>query len=298
MMATPSAYMHIMVSSHLRGILSMAAAIAAFSLMDLAMKQLVGTYPAMQVTYLRAAASLPLLLAFTAIFGQWRDMLPTRWALHLLRGALGVAMLWAFVQSVRFLSLADAYSIYMSAPLLITALSMPFLGEHVGWRRWTAVVVGMLAVILILQPTGTSVVTTGGLLALASAFLYAVSAITIRILSRTDSAAATVIWAIATIAILGGVLSIPGWVPLQPEHWTWIACLGLSGAVGQHFITAAFRCAPASVIAPLEYTALLWGMGFDWLFWSTTPSARMLTGASIIVASGLYVIYREAQGKD
>jgi len=284
-----------MASSHLRGILSMAAAVASFSLMDLAMKQLVAVYPAMQVTFLRAAASLPLLLAATGFFGEWRDLIPKRWGLHILRGVLGVAMLWAFVQSVSILSLADAYSIYMSAPLLITALSMPILGEYVGWRRWIAVVVGLLGVIVILRPTGANVITTGGLLALGSAFIYAVSAVTIRILSRTDSAAATVAWAISTIAIIGGVLAIPTWVPLRGEHWPWIVCLGISGALGQHFITAAFRRAPASVIAPLEYTALLWGMSFDWIFWSTTPSARMLSGAAIIVASGLYVIYREKQ---
>lgn len=284
-----------MSSSHLRGILTMTAAVAAFSLMDLAMKQLVAAYPAMQVTFLRAAASLPLLLAATACFGKWRDLVPKRWGLHVLRGVLGVAMLWAFVQSVSILSLADAYAIYMSAPLLITALSMPILGEHVGWRRWTAVVVGLLGVIVILRPTGANVITTGGLLALGSAFIYAVSSVTIRILSRTDSAAATVVWAIATVAIVGGVLAIPVWVPLRAEHWPWIACLGISGALGQHFVTAAFRCAPASVIAPLEYTALLWGMSFDWIFWSTTPSARMLGGAAIIVASGLYVIFREKQ---
>lgn len=284
-----------MASTQFRGILSMACAVASFSVMDVAMKHLAASYPAMQVTFLRAIASLPLLLLAAGLMGQWRDLRPKRWQLHLLRGVLGVGMLWSFVEAVRFLSLADAYSIYMSAPLLITALSVPILGEHVGWRRWTAVVVGLLGVIVVLKPSGASVMTVGGLLALGSALLYAVSAVTIRVLLRTDSAAATVVWTLSTIAAVSGVLAIASWTPVQPQHWLWIAVLGITGALGQHFITAAFRQAPVSVVAPLEYTALLWGMSFDWIFWATTPSARMLTGAAIIVASGLYVIYREGR---
>jgi drug/metabolite transporter (DMT)-like permease len=271
----------------------MLAAVATFSVMDVCMKLLVETYPPMQVTFLRGAASLPFLLCATAMFGRWALLIPRRWALHALRGVLGVATLWFFVKSVSLLSLADAYAIFMSAPLLITALSVPLLGEHVGWRRWIAVFVGLAGVLIVLKPSGAGVVTLGGLAALVAAIGYALSVLTIRLLSRTDTGPATVFWSLALITIMSGLLAIVGWVPLKLEHAGWIVALGLTGASGQYFITEAFRRAPPPVIAPLEYTALAWGMLFDLVLWSTVPGLRMLSGAAIIVASGLYVIHRE-----
>jgi drug/metabolite transporter (DMT)-like permease len=282
-----------MQSSNLRGILSMIIAVAAFSVMDATMKRLVETYPPMQVTFMRATASLPFLLLVTGLWGRWQDLIPRRIGLHLLRGCLGVAMLWLFVYSVRFLSLADAYTIYMSAPLLITALAVPFLGERVGWRRWLAVLVGLIGVIVVLKPSGTGLITMGGLAALASAVLYAISAITIRILSRTDTGAAIIFWVLLFIALISGAFAAFEWTALRQEHAYLIFGVGLFGAIGQHFITYAFRQASPAVVAPIEYTALLWGLMFDWLLWLTLPNARMLVGASIIVASGLYIIYRE-----
>jgi drug/metabolite transporter (DMT)-like permease len=278
---------------HLRGILSMLAAVATFSMMDVTMKHLVATYPAMQVTFLRGIASLPLLIGAVGLFGAWRNLVPQRWGLHVLRGLLSVVTLWGFVYSVSLLSLADAYTIFMSAPLLITALSMPLLGERVGARRWAAVLVGLCGVVLVLKPSGAQWITIGGIAALVSALGYALNAITIRLLSRTDTGSATVVWALVIMTTIAGLVSMRTWVPIAPEAWPWIVAMGIFGALGQYFITEAFRRAPPPVIAPLEYTALAWGMLFDWVIWTTAPSARMLLGAGIIVASGLYVIHRE-----
>ena len=283
-----------MQSSNLRGIGAMLLAVATFAMMDVTMKKLVESYPSMQVTFLRGAASLPFLFGATALFGTWRDLIPKRWLLHILRGLLAVATLVFFIYAVSQLSLADTYAIFMSAPLLITALSVPMLGEKVGWRRWVAVLVGLCGVLVVLRPSGTGLITIGGLAALASALGYALGAITIRVLIRTDSSAATIMWTLLFLTIAAGVFSITNWKALQWEqHWPWIVGLGVSGALGQYFMTHAFRLTSPSVVAPLEYTALMWGMLFDWLLWMTTPSARMLLGASIIVSSGLYVIYRE-----
>ena len=271
----------------------MLAAVATFSMMDVTMKQLVATYPAMQVTFMRGLASLPLLITAIAVFGQLKDLKPRRWGLHLARGLLSVVTLWGFIYSVSMLSLADAYTIFMSAPLLITALSVPFLGEKVGIKRWMAVLVGICGVILVLNPSGASLITIGGIAALVSALGYAISALTIRILSKTDTGAATVVWALTIMTVISGLWSWSGWIPIASKDWLWILGLGISGALGQYFITEAFRRAPPPVIAPLEYTALAWGLFFDWVIWATAPSARMLTGAGIIVASGIYVIHRE-----
>jgi drug/metabolite transporter (DMT)-like permease len=282
-----------MPATNVRGILFMLAAVATFSVMDVTMKRLVETYPPMQVTFLRGAAALPFLLAATALFGRWALLVPRRWGLHLVRGVLGVATLWFFVKSVSLLSLGDAYAIFMSAPLLITALSVPLLGEHVGWHRWAAILAGLIGVIVVLKPSGAGLVTLGGLSALTAAIGYALSVLLIRVLSRTDTGPATVFWSLALVAATSGVLAIIDWVPIRWEHAGWIVMLGVTGASGQYFITEAFRRAPPPVIAPLEYTALAWGMLFDLMLWSTTPSGRMLAGAAIIVASGLYVIHRE-----
>lgn len=279
--------------AHLRGIFCMLAAVATFAMMDVTLKRLAETYPVMQVTFLRGAASLPLLLVGNALFGHWKDVLPRRWPLHVVRGCLSLAVMLCFVYSVSILSLADAYTIFMSAPLLITALSVPMLGEQVGWRRWAAVVVGMVGVFVVLKPTGSGVITLGGVAALVAALGYAFNAILIRVISRTESAAATTVLSLLFLTLVSGVISMAGWVPLQRGHWPWIAALGMFGAIGQHLFTLAFRRTPAGVLAPLEYTALLWGVLFDWLLWTVAPGARMLTGAAIIVASGLYVIYRE-----
>lgn len=271
----------------------MLAAVTTFAVMDVLMKRLVEDYPAMQVTFLRGAASLPFLIAATALLGRWRDLIPKRWPLHIMRGFLSVALLWCFVYAMGQLSLANAYAIFMSAPLLIVALSVPILGERVGWRQWLAVLAGLVGVIIVLKPSGAGLVTIGGLAALASAIGYAVSAITIRILSRTDSSAATVFWSLLFLTIISGAIASVRWVPVQWDHWPLIAGLGLSGALGQHFITEAFRLAPPPVVAPLEYTALAWGLLYDWLLWATVPGLRMLAGAFVIVASGIYVIHRE-----
>ncbi len=271
----------------------MLAAVATFSIMDVTMKRLVEFYPAIQVTFLRGATSLPLLLAATGLLGRWGDLVPRRWLLHLARGLLGVFVLWAFVYAVKLLTLGDAYSIFMSAPLIITALSVPMLGERVGWRRWLAVCIGLAGVFIILKPSGNHWISLGGLAALAASIGYAINVLTIRILSRSDSADATIFWPLAILAAVSGAIAAPSWVPLRPEHAGWLLVLGASGAIAQHLITYAFRRATPAVLAPLEYTALTWAMLFDYVIWSTSPSLRMLSGAAIIVASGLYIFQRE-----
>lgn len=280
-------------TSNLHGVIAMLFATACFAVMDVCIKRLVESYPAVQVTFLRGASSLPFLLAAVGVFGQWRDLKPRRWGLHLLRGVLGFMVLWLFVFSVKFLSLGDAYAIFMSAPLLITALSMPILHERVGWRRWTAVVIGLIGVLITIKPTGGGWISIGGLAAFGAALGYAFNAITIRVLKQSDTSAATIVWALTILTLLSGAASIPVWQSLRVEHWGWITAMGVAGALGQHFITSAFRSTSPSVIAPLEYTALAWAMAFDLALWSVLPTSHMLLGATIIVASGIYVFRRE-----
>jgi drug/metabolite transporter (DMT)-like permease len=286
-----------MASANFRGILAMLAAVATFAVMDVCMKRLVETYPAIQVTFLRGVASLPFLLLATGVFGHWGNLVPRRWTLHLARGLLGVIVLWLFVYAVKLLSLGDAYSIFMSAPLLITALSVPMLRETVGWRRWIAVCVGLVGVLIILRPSGNSWISLGGMAAFAAAAGYAINTLTIRILAHSDTADATILWPLVILAAVSGIIAVPSWHPVSWHHAGWILTLGVSGAIAQHLITYAFRRAVPAVLAPLEYTALAWAMVFDYVIWSTSPTGRMLFGAAIIVASGLYVFQRERRAE-
>jgi len=248
----------------------------------------------MQVTFLRGIASWPLLLAALVGFGRLRELAAGPWSMHLIRSVLGVGTLVFFVYAVNILSLADAYAIFMCAPLLITALSVPLLRERVDLRRWLAVGVGLSGVLLVLRPSGQGLLTLGGLAALAAALGYALSVVTIRMMAQTYSGAATALWYLVGLSAISGLIAWPAWQPLQWHDWPWLVLVGITGALGQYLITEAFRRAPATVVAPLEYTALGWGILFDWLLWIVTPSLRMLLGAAVIVASGLYVIHRQA----
>ena len=276
-----------------RAIALMLACVAVFSLMDATLKTLSAHYPPFQVAALRGASSLPWLLAWALLSAGIRPLLRVRWPLHLLRGALGIMMMAAFVHALRTLPLSTAYSIFFVAPLLITALSVPFLGEHVGPRRWIAIAIGFAGVLVVLRPTSAGVLTTAGLAVLLAALGYAVSAITVRVLARTDSTQAMVVWLMTLMALGAGLLAWPQWVPLRLEHAWLILGLGIAGAFGQWAITEAFRLGEASLLAPLEYTALLWGVLLDATLWGVLPDAVTWLGAGIIVASGLYLLRRE-----
>jgi drug/metabolite transporter (DMT)-like permease len=276
-----------------RGVLAMFVAVAAFSFMDALLKLFSAHYPALQVSAMRAAASLPFVIAPLLWRGRLADLKPHRPGLHLLRGLLGVVMLTTFIFALREQSIAEVYAIYMAAPLLIVLLAALTLGERVDLGRWLAIAVGMVGVLVILRPSTSGLELLAGLAAVVSSLCYAIAAITARLLTRTDRSSAMVFSFLGIIAVVCGALAAPGWVPIQPQHWAWIAGVGLLGTIGQHYITEAFRWAPASTVAPIEYTALLWGIGIDWVFWTTQPSAAMLAGATLVIGAGLYVAWRE-----
>jgi drug/metabolite transporter (DMT)-like permease len=278
---------------NLRAVILMLAAVGLFSIMDAGLKILSPHYPAMQVAALRGLSSLPLIVVYVAWRGQLPSMLRVRWSLHVLRGVLAVTMLASFTFALRTLPLAEAYSIFFVAPLLITVLSMPFLGERVGRARWWAIVVGFVGVLVVLRPTGAGMYSLAGLAVLAAAACYSISAITVRIIGRTDNNESLVFWMVLMLSVGASALAAPHWTAIQSQHWPVIAGIGVIGFVAQLAITEAFRRGEASFNAPLEYSALAWGAGLDWLLWKTLPDAITLIGAGIIVASGIYLIRGE-----
>lgn len=279
-----------------RGIVMMLLAVGLLSLMDAGLKELAATYPAMQVAALRAAASWPIVAVWVFTQMAPRELLQVRWPLHLLRGALGVGMISAFVYGVRALPLTTAYTLFFVAPLIITLLSRPFLGEKIGAHRWVAIVGGFAGVLVAMRPDTEGMASWASLAVLVAALGYAISAITVRVLARSDGTPKMVFWLLTLIALGAGALAAPGWVALKPEHWWLVAGVGVVGAAGQFTITEAFARGEASVIAPLEYTALVWGLAFDALVWQVLPGASTWVGAAIIVVAGVYLI-RAERGK-
>ncbi|HXT52514.1 MAG TPA: DMT family transporter [Thermoanaerobaculia bacterium] len=271
----------------------MVVAVGVLSLMDAAMKWLSPHYPPLQVAAMRGMASLPIVIGWLALHGGLGQVVRVRWGLQIARGLMSVLMLTCFVYAVRALPLADAYSIFFVSPLLITAMSVPFLGEHVDTRRWAAIAVGLLGVLVVLRPTGAGTLTLAGIAALIAAACYSLSAITMRVLGRTDTTGSMMFWFTTLVALGAGALAAPGWVPLRPEHWPVLAFVAVVGALGQYAVTEAFRRGEASVVAPFEYTAIGWGVGLDWVLWSTLPQPRMFAGAAIVIAAGMYLLHRE-----
>jgi drug/metabolite transporter (DMT)-like permease len=277
-----------------RGIAAMLIATAVFSVMDTGLKLLSPHYPAVQVTALRSLVSLPLVLAYVAWRGGFRQAFAVRWPLHLVRGVLGIVIVSAFTLGVRRLPLAEAYSLFFVAPILITALSAAILKDRVEPARWLAVAVGLAGVLVVLRPTGAGVVTLGGLAVLAAAAGYAVSAIIVRILGRTDSADSLVLWPSVMMSVGATAAAVPGWVEVQSNHATVLAGIAVSGFIGQIALTEAFRESEPSAVAPFEYTAMAWGLTVDWVLWKTLPDAWTWLGAAIIIGTGIHLLRREA----
>ena len=279
--------------SNLRGILAMLVAVFMLTLMDAGLKTLSPHYPATQVAAMRALFSLPLVVAYVV----WRRAVSTlwkvRWPLHLLRGVLGIAMLSLFAFALRDLPLSGAYAIFFVAPLLITLLSVPVLGERVDRARWVAIAVGLLGVLVVLRPTGEGMLTVGGLAVLVAALCYAVSAVMVRVVSRTDSSESQVFWLMAIVGLGAGALAWPGWVGIRLDDAWVLLGVAVTGFFGQLAITEAFRHGEASAIAPFEYSALAWALVLDWGLWRTLPDGFTLLGAAIIIASGVYLVRHE-----
>jgi drug/metabolite transporter (DMT)-like permease len=281
-------------SERLRGIGYMVAAVFVFSIMDSLMKRLSSHYAPLQISCLRCLSSWLFLLPPITWQRAWGTLRPRNPPLHLFRAALGVVMLGAFVFAVHRLSLAQTYSLFLAAPLLMTALSVPIHGEKVPAKRWLAIMTGLCGVLVILQPWGAGSFSMIAAAAAAVATIcYSLSALTVRTLGRSNSSMSMVFWYLMLVSVGSGLLALGDWRPVQSSDWGWLFGIGVTGALGQMWLTDAFRRAPPSVVGPFEYTAILWAFAIDWIFWSASPSLSLIVGACIVVASGVFVILDE-----
>ena len=276
----------------LRGILSMLLAVALFAGMDAVIKHLSPTFPVMQIVFFRSLfAFLPIGLLL------WREgglaaLRTNRPFEHAKRSIFGVMSLVCFVYAFGRMPLAEVVAIGFSAPLFITALSVPLLGEAVGWRRWSAVLVGFAGVLVMVRP-GAGVFAPAALVALAAALFYAFAMIFIRSLGRSEGTGCIAFYFMLACLVVGAVFMPFQWVTPRAADWPALAALGLLGGFAQLFITAAFRLAPAALVAPFDYSSMIHVTILGYVFWGEVPDAPLFVGAAIVVASGIYILHRE-----
>ncbi len=294
------------------GIPYLVAGIAVFSVQDLILKLLSGTYPLSEAMVLRSLTAFPLLLVLVRLSGGYGTLFTPGWRRMVARGFMMFLAYTAYYLALAALPLATTVAFYFTAPLFITVFSVLLLKETVGPRRWVAVAVGFGGVLVMVRP-GTDLFDWAALLALFSGLSYALSMIAARYLGPTETAAALAFWGNVVFlgcAILMAVLFghgafaaethpslgflFRGWVtPTARDLALMVAC-GAIAAAGLTLLTQAYRVSASAVVAPFEYTAMIWGVVWGWLFWRDWPDAAGWTGILVIVGAGLYVLYREA----
>lgn len=262
------------------------------STMDVVIKILVEDFSSFQVVFLRCAMSFPLFAGWILIRDRSRFRTAYPWG-HLVRALLGVVMLYAVGECFREMQLADAYTLFFAAPLLITLLSGPVLGEPAGAFRIFAAVVGFGGVLIVLSPSGDGWITYGALMGLIGMVAYSFTTLLLRRLGSRDGTVTIAFWFITIVGLISAVFAFPQWQPITQEHWVPLIILGISGAGGQVLLTAAFRRASVAVVAPLDYTHMIWAVVYGMTIWGYLPGWRVWVGAAVIILSGIFITYRE-----
>ena len=276
----------------LRGIVLMLLAMAVFVLIDATAKYLARSLPVMQIVWARSAFAL----LFTLLLLRGRKfstlMVTRRPGLQLMRSGFQFASTIFFFTALKYIPLADAIAIAFAAPLLITALSVPILGEQVGIRRWLAVAVGFLGVLVVIRP-GIGVMEWAMLLPLCTAFTSALYQINTRSLAQTDDATTTLWYTALTGTVISSAFMPFVWEWPDAKGWALMALLGALGTTGHFLIINAYGRAPAATLAPFIYTQLVWSIGVGYALFANLPDEFTLLGAAIVAASGIYTAYRE-----
>ena len=296
-----------------RGILLLLGGIFIFSIQDVIVRTVSGTYPVLEFVFIRSVFSILPVLALVVLDGGLPALRVRRPWLHLLRGILMLAAYTTYFLAVASAPLATVVAIFFSAPLILTARSALILREAVGIRRWSAVLAGFGGVMLILQPSDGIAFAPGALIAIVSAVFYALSMIIARRLGKVDSGVSMVASQSLVYLLLAGLagLTMQGFDPPADAYpaiafllrdWVMptsfdlglMAICGLIAAAGFYGLTQAYRVAPTSVVAPFEYTGMIWGIVWGYAFWGEIPGVPTWSGIAVIVGAGLYVLHREA----
>lgn len=279
------------------GILLMCAGVACLCVNDAIAKALTATYSPVQILLLRNVLALPFALAVALRMGGRAALLSHRPAAHLLRGVLWLCAAAMFFTSFIYLELAEATALIFAMPVFVTAVSALVLRETVGWRRWSAVIVGFCGVLVVVRP-GAGTFQPASLLPVATAFVYALLMLSARWVDRRESVWTMMLYLVGSGALLSAFVAPFFWVTPRPEDLWLFFGIALFGTVGITLMTQAFRLAPAAVVAPFDYTALVWATLLGWLLWNEIPDSATYLGAAIIIASGIYIVWRERRAEN
>ena len=281
--------------STLQALIYMATGVFFFSVLDAVTKFLGEGYGTWQLVLLSRIC--PLIAACVIMYrttGRCFGFRTTFLTTHLMRSVLVVATTWTFYECLRYLQLADAIAIAFAAPLFMTSLSGPLLHERVGPRRWAAVAIGFIGVIIALRP-GQHGVTWGAILALIAAITYALGQLWLRPLSGKEQNYNIIFYATLFSGLAAVIPAILEWKSPSARDWLLFLIQGSCSTIGQLCMIRAFKIGEASLLAPLEYTALFWATILGYIFWGDLPTIQVLVGAAVIIASSLYIAHREAQ---
>lgn len=278
-----------------RAITSIVVAMFLFTVLDALVKLLAARgYSTWQLVFCRSLFSFVVILPLVAVNGGVRVLVTRHYRRHLVRGVTGMGALWFWFYAYREIPLADAYALGFTAPLFMTALSTLLLREPVGLHRWSAVVAGLIGVLVMVRP-GSGVFEAGAPFVLISALLYALAMIQLRGLGATETTIATVFYFTLFCTVVSAAsLPVTGRLPAHWDDAALLVAIGLLGGVAQLFLTEAYRSAPVSIVAPFDYTAMVWAVLLGIALFGERPGWPVLTGAAVVIASGLYILHRES----
>lgn len=277
---------------HQRAILVMCAGVAFLVMSDAAAKLLLAAYDPLQILFVRSLVAAPVMLALVLRFDGARALRSPHLGLHALRGLLYIGAVAAFYASLQSLSLAVATSLIFTAPLFITAFSALILKDRIRWHHWAAVLAGFAGALIVIRPGGDTF-QAAALFALAAAAIYAVMMISARWIGTGDSYRTMTFYLTLFPGLYSSFVLFTPWPALAPGDPWLFAATALCGTLGVSLISQAFRMGPAPVVAPFDYTALVWASLLGWLIWGTVPDVWVYAGAAVIIASGIYLILKD-----
>jgi drug/metabolite transporter (DMT)-like permease len=271
------------------GIVYVCASMVLSAVMSVGIKWLSDIYPAVELTFFRSLFGFIPVVVFVGRGGGVATLHTQRPWSHFMRSTVWVASFICSFLSLHFLTLANSVAFSFLAPLFMTMLSVPMLGEKVGIHRWGAVVFGFVGVLFMARPDG-AVFQLGTIFGIANALFWAVGSLSVRQLTRTESTASITFYTHLFSTLLLGIA--------LPFFWQGLLAmggLGLLGGISQYWTTQAFSYAPASAVAPFNYTQMIWAVLFGFIVWGDLPTLHLMIGVALVVVSGLYILHRETR---
>jgi S-adenosylmethionine uptake transporter len=276
----------------LRGALLSLAAFGIYATHDVVVKVLGGSYTPFQIIFFAGLLSFPIVSMLLLADKREGNLVPRHPWWSLLRSVTGVATAVLGFYAFSVLPMAQCYAMLFAMPLLITILSIPMLGEKVGVRRGLAVLVGLIGVMIVLRP-GTAPLSAGHVSALAAAMMGALSSVIVRKIGKDERSIVLMMYPMLTSVVAMGLVLPWVYVPMPVQDLALmgvIALLGMGGAAG---MIAAYRAAPAVIVAPMQYSQIIWAALYGWLFFKESIDGWTATGSAVIIASGIYIVLRE-----